>query len=242
MKLALSTLLLFFIHKAAFAYQINVSELVAYQLGQQQIAQLMQKIYAPLDITPTLVVLPSERGLEYVNQGFYDAEAGRTSAIANAYPNLLQIPEPLATVQMAVFCLKKEHCTLSTWQDYVVIQGSLITEQVCQRKKLTCNAVSNDVSAFQALEKGHVEQILADDLFALGALCQSGLAAVYVRRLRDASYPIYHYINRKHQDLLPKLTASIKQLNSSGERDTILSRLSESFATCHGKVIELEMH
>ncbi|MCF2829515.1 MULTISPECIES: hypothetical protein [unclassified Pseudoalteromonas] len=104
MKLALSTLLLFFIHKATFAYQINVSELVAYQLGQQQIAQLMQKIYAPLDITPTLVVLPSERGLEYVDQGFYDAEA---FALA-----LLQMP-------ILTYCKYPNHLQPCEWRCFV---------------------------------------------------------------------------------------------------------------------------
>ncbi|PCK31650.1 transporter substrate-binding domain-containing protein [Pseudoalteromonas piscicida] len=239
MKLAFSTLLFCTFSATTFAYQINVSELVAYQLGQQQIEQLMQKIYAPLGITPRLIILPSERGLEYVNEGVYDAEAGRTHAVAATYSNLLQVPEPLATVQMAVFCIKKEHCALSDQQDYVVIKGSLVTELVCKRKKLICNAVFNDVSVFQALQKGHVEQILADDLFALGTLCQSGLEKVYVRRLPDASYPIYHYVNVKHQALLPQLTKSIQRLNNNGESHTIFSTLEKHFSTCQGKVIEL---
>ena len=66
------------------AYQINVSELVAYKLGKERITTLMQTLYAPLSIQPDIIILPAN-GLSYVNSGVCDAEAGRVDDVVTKY-------------------------------------------------------------------------------------------------------------------------------------------------------------
>lgn len=214
------------------AYQINVSEMAAYQLGKERITTLMQALYAPLSIQPQIIILPSQRGLSYVNSGVYDAEAGRVDDVVTKYPNLIKVPEPLTNVSMAIFCIQERHCTLNPQQDLVTIRGSLIVSQYCQQRGFTCHPVSNEVSAFQALQKGHTQTLLADDLFTLGGICQSGLKQLYMRRLQHNSYNIFHYVHQQHQQLVPQLNQAIQGMKKSGTIQAIFADIANRSADC----------
>lgn len=84
--------------------------------------------------------------------------------------------------------LTEKACTINRDVSIILIHGSLISEYYCQRKRLNCTAVKNDVSAFKALVKSRAHTLLATNIFPAGALCASGLKRVYVRPLKDERY------------------------------------------------------
>ncbi|BDF96321.1 MULTISPECIES: hypothetical protein [Pseudoalteromonas] len=237
-------LLIFFVSlfttaSAANNYTINVSESASYQLGQAQIETLFNKIYAPLDITPHYIFLPSKRGLEQVNAGLYDAEAGRFTIIGNQYKSLLMIPTPLAELKIVLFCIEESFCQLDVNQGFLTISGTLFTEALCESKLLSCNTVINDKSAFIALKKQRAHAIIGNSLFPKGTLCESGLEQVYIREILGQSFPLHHFIHKRHQALLAPLEQSISKLKASGEITVILNEIANEFTHCNGKIIEL---
>ncbi|KZN50433.1 hypothetical protein [Pseudoalteromonas luteoviolacea] len=223
-------------------FNINISEGLSFHLAKEQIEDIFTRIYGPLDIQPSFHYLPTQRGLQWVDSGRFDAEAGRAANEMSAYTQLIAIPTPLATVRLAVFCLKPELCHISNDSDIITIEGSLITTSFCRRTKLTCHGVKNNVSAFQALTRHHSDQLLATDHFSIGSLCSSGLNKIYMRILPAKGIVIRHYIHKKHQALVPKLDSIIQGMMKSGEFAAFIDRINNGFADCDGEIIKLTNH
>lgn len=220
-------------------YIINVSESASYHLGKSQVETLFNEVYKPLGIAPKYIYLPSKRGLEQVNSGLYDAEAGRFSIIAEQYQSLLMIPTPLTELRIALFCIEESLCQLDANQGFLTITGTLITEKFCQTKQLNCNTVINDESAFIALKKQHADAILGNSLFPRGTLCRSGLKKIYMRVVLGQSFPLHHFINKQHKTLFAPLNQSIINLKNSSEIAAIFNKIANEFSQCNGEIIEL---
>ncbi|KZN58523.1 hypothetical protein [Pseudoalteromonas luteoviolacea] len=231
--------ILFALQSVAKEYNINVSESMSFHLGKKQVEQIFTAIYEPLDIAPQFHYLPSQRGLRWVNLGQFDAEAGRVESAMHQFDSLIPIPTPLATVRLAVFCLDPQFCQVNYKEGMVIIKGSLLSVQFCERFALNCHAVQNTISAFQALAKSHSLQLLATDHFSIGSLCDSGLQKIYMYTLPGQGVNVRHYIHKKHLPLLSKIDLSIKEKLANGELNAFINRLSNEFANCNGEIIEL---
>ncbi|WP_125784631.1 hypothetical protein [Pseudoalteromonas rubra] len=224
----------------ANTYRINVSESLSYSLGQQQIIAMFSAIYAPLGIQPEFEFLPSERGLQLVNDAELDAEAGRVDLIGARYDNLIAVPVPLSELRLMLLCTDPQYCDLAHETDLAIIAGNLITVWFCEQRQLNCNPVQNDISAYQALSRGRVSRILATDKYALGSLCESGLSTLYSKAASARTFTIYHYVHKKHQALVPKLSAQIKAISQSGQLKQYAERLHNAFSQCQGQLISLD--
>ncbi|MCF2859955.1 hypothetical protein L1286_20955 [Pseudoalteromonas sp. SMS1] len=231
--------ILFALQSVAKEYNINVSESMSFHLGKKQVEQIFTAIYAPLNIAPRFHYLPSQRGLRWVNLGQFDAEAGRVESAMHQFDSLIPIPTPLATVRLAVFCLDPRFCQINHKEGMIIIEGSLLSVQFCERLALNCHAVQNTISAFQALAKSHSRQLLATDHFSIGSLCDSGLRKIYMYILPGQGVEVRHYIHEKHRPLLSKIDLSIKDKLANGELNAFIDRLSHEFANCNGEIIKL---
>ncbi|MBQ4846646.1 MULTISPECIES: hypothetical protein [unclassified Pseudoalteromonas] len=230
---------LFILPCNAKPYTINASEALSYQLGQQQVTAIMTEIYQPLNIVPEVIFLPSYRGLKNVDQGLLDAEGGRVDVVMTTYKNVIKIPTPIAQSQLAIFCLKPHSCQVNLKDPILRIHGNLIAEHYCAKKDLSCTAVQNDISAFQALVKEQANILLANSVFPSGSLCTAGIKKVYIKLLHAKPHRIYHYVHQRHVKLVSALDASIKALHHSGKLQALIDTLLQSFAKCGGEVIKL---
>ncbi|WP_234401320.1 hypothetical protein [Pseudoalteromonas sp. T1lg23B] len=219
----------------AATYVINVSEGLAYQIGKDKVQTALREIYQPLSIDPTVVYLPSKRGLALLNNGEIDADAGRIDKAMASYDNLIQVPYPLSTVRLFIYCLKSKDCRPSEQVGHLIVQGTLISEQFCKKRQLSCNIVANDTSAFSALQKNYAPSLIANDRFAVGTICASGMTEIYARPLTE-ELKAYHYVHKKHADLVPKLTRSIKNLMDQNLLQGRFQSLMDAAKECDLKV------
>lgn len=224
----------------ASTYRINVSEALSYSLGQQQITAMFTAIYAPVGIRPEFEFLPSERGLQLVNDGKLDAEAGRVGLVGARYSNLIAVPAPLSELRLMLLCTAPKFCELSAETDLAIISGNLITAWYCEQHQLNCNPVQNNISAYQALSRGRVNRILVTNKYALGSLCESGLSTLYSKVADKSTFTVYHYVHKKHHALVAKLSAHITAIRKSGQLKRYVSRLQNAFAHCQGQLISLD--
>ncbi|WP_261594677.1 hypothetical protein [Pseudoalteromonas holothuriae] len=80
-----------------------MSESVAYQMGKDTVLKSLRAIYHPLSINPTLIYLPTKRGLQLLNNGEIDADAGRIDKAMAGYTNLIKVPYPLSKFRLFIF-------------------------------------------------------------------------------------------------------------------------------------------
>ncbi|MBD1583556.1 hypothetical protein [Pseudoalteromonas sp. S16_S37] len=239
-KYLLSTMcLVFSLALIAKPYVINVSEDVAYQMGKDKVLKSLTVIYKPLSITPELIFLPSKRGLNLLNEGEIDADAGRIDSAMSHYENVIQIPYPLSTIRLFIYCMKPQDCSLQEGSEHLIIKGTLITEQFCKKRQLYCNIVANDVSAFSALQKGYAPTLIANDRFSVGTLCASQIEQIYAKPI-TGQLKAYHYVHKKHADLVPKLTQSITALMSENVLQNSFQSLTDEANACGVKLTIIE--
>ncbi|BBN80130.1 hypothetical protein PA25_01150 [Pseudoalteromonas sp. A25] len=223
----------------AQSFVINVSEDVAYQMGKDKVRKSLEIIYAPLAIKPTLVFIPSRRGLSLLNRGEIDADAGRIDSAMISYENVLQVPYPLSTIRLFIYCIRPDDCMLSEGAEHLIVKGTVISELYCKKRRLKCNIVANDVSAFSALAKGFAPTLIANDRFSVGTLCASKIEEIYAKPLTGV-LKAYHYVHKKHADLVPKLTESITALMSRNILQNSFQSLTDTASACGVKLTIME--
>lgn len=220
-------------------YTINVSESYAFKQGQSVASEILENIYSPLNITPTLHFMPTKRGLLMANKGEFDAEAARRQRVMVQYENLIKVPEPVIRSQFNYYCVRKELCSPHEDLIYIAMKGTEIVRLHCEQHNLKCLYINNDLSAFKALEVGSGDVLLTDELSAKGVICNSHIRHLYFKQEPTLDADAYHFIHRKNVRLVDQLNESIKRFKQSKHYQSIIDNLRSSWQKCGAKFTSL---
>lgn len=162
-------------------------------------------------------------------EGLIDGEASRIQAYGNAHPELIRVEVPVMDFTFSLFAAKPE-LRLQRVED-LAASGILVEYRrgvlMCENtlKKFVPPERLSDVPAsdqgVKKLAAGRTDVFCDIDLYVRQALNSPELKDVSnVRKLLNiASVPTYPYLNRKHTDLVPRLTAVLKQMKAEGLLD-----------------------
>lgn len=181
---------------------------------------IVTEAYRRLGITMQLERMPAERSLLSANNGEVDGELFRRLGIEQQYPNLIRVPVPLMTYEIVAFA--KSGGTRPRFKDWQGLQpytfsyvrGVKIIEQFTGG--MQGQPVTTAVQAFAMLDRGRVDLVLANRSSGLAALLALGLSGVEVLDPPLASFPVFHFVHKKHERLVPGLTGVLQQLEREG--------------------------
>ncbi|WP_430461758.1 hypothetical protein ACQUQU_02940 [Thalassolituus sp. LLYu03] len=191
---------------------------------------VLREAYDQLKLTFIISEWPSPRSLELADLGKLDAEMGRIDAVESRYSHLRRVPVPLITLDIVAVTSTPElqNVPLNKIGQYHL---------GITRGMSLYNLMDQPVSA--AEQPGTAGQLLRMVVnkrvdFALVpssvARCWQETVAVPLYVVPDtlASFRIYHYLNRKHENLVQPLTQVLQQMEDSGRLDTIKERFMHS--------------
>lgn len=195
-------------------------------------SRVLEEAYNRIGIQVEFRQLPAERSLVQSDQGLLDGEVNRIKGIETAYPNLIRIPVPVNTVEQSVFSAK---------HDFPVIGwASLKPYSIAIRigtKVVEYNTRGMDVAAFPTYDKvftllsmGRYDVAVAASVTGLFYIKKHNLKTI--KRLSPplTKHPLYHYIHRKNEHLIPQITAVLKNMQQDGRilqaRDRFIAELS----------------
>lgn len=191
--------------------------------------QVMAEAYRRLGLGLEVHRLPGERALLSANDGKLDGELYRKVGMEKMYPHLVIVPVPLLTYEVVVFT-RGTRFVVNGWEslrpfNIGFVRGIKIIEQNTQG--MTIEPVATMQQAFQKMELGRTDLVVANRA--------SGQAVVKALQLEDvstlspplASFPVFHYLHRKHESLLPKLTAVLKQM----QKDQSIEKIQKTVMT-----------
>lgn len=221
-------------------YTINVAQSVAAGIAQEKVSDVLIELYRRVGITPNFVVLPSERGLRLVDSGEVDAEAARVLTIGLQYSHMLKVPTPMMTMHVSYYCLKQAVCaTFSEKTIFAIPKGSDVLIQFCDTHRLNCLRINNDESGFKSLNAGVADVFLAPDWIARVVMCNSVQRQFFYRKEPRLSQSVYHYVHKKHENLIPRLDAAMQGIVNEG----VVARFSEfglnSYKSCGAELFEV---
>ena len=206
--------------------EINISTLVGNDPATSIAEQILQEAYHRLGIKLVVHKLPGERTLFYANDGKMDGELYRKLGMEREYPNLVIVPVPLQTYEIVIF----SHGTsfpVNGWESlrpYTLgfMRGIKIVQENTHGMKI--EAVPTMQQAFEKMMMGRTDLVLGNRASGMAIVKAMNLEGVTVLEPPLASFPVYHYLNKKHEDLVPALTRVLRQMQA----DKTIERIQKS--------------
>ena len=200
----------------------NKTYVLSYSPGtlfHQLVRDRAKEVYEKAGLKTELVALPHNRSLISANDGSVDGDVGRVPSVEQKYPNLKRVNVKLMETSGAVYTTK---------QDIDSYDESLLTKQRVgyvlgvrwQQKKmegLEATTAPDYQALFEMLLQERVDIVLATVASADAALRQLGERAKKIHKLQPFVFtaPIYHYVNKKNEDIIPLLERTINEMNEA---------------------------
>ncbi|MCF2947822.1 transporter substrate-binding domain-containing protein [Paraglaciecola aquimarina] len=196
--------------------QINLSQVR--HVGENDCAyKSLTQAYESIGYQLNFQIMPSKRALVESNAGRTDGETARIQYLEERYPNLVRIPIAICHMHQNLYALKTNASV-----DRLGIQDiklGIINGGVFVEKEYThynpVRAINNQ-QLVNLLLKGRVDAISMADKTFLKQVNQEQASLVKTLDRYNPTVPLFHYLHKKHQALIPKITAALKRLEESG--------------------------
>lgn len=190
----------------------------------QEIATpILVKAYKRLGLSVKALPLPGRRALRSSNHGLVDGEVIRLPVIEKDYPDLIRVPVPVIEISNNGYA-RTALAPVRTPGDLGrrsvgIIRGLIVLENFTEgtRRKM----FNNQPEMFLALAEGRVDLILTNQFDAL----KYGDESLQATPEPIQSNQAYHYLHKKHADLVPRIAEALTTVLRQGERERVIEQL-----------------
>lgn len=199
---------------------------------------IAKEAFNRLNITAELPFLPAERSIMAANLGLHDGELNRIEGMERMYPNLVRVPESNMDFKFVAFSKKYNFETTdwSTLNSFRVgfIKGWKILEQNMKNHP-DLTYVNSAEQLFRQLDKEHIDIALYGELVGYAQLKEMNITDYKVLNPPLATKKMYMYLNKKHEDLAPRVAESLKSMKMDGTYNRIVTQTTAPFLTEPGQ-------
>lgn len=191
-------------------------------LIEQEVGRIvLTQVYKNIGLNITISPLPGKRAQYAANSGNKDGEIMRIWTYGDETPNSIRVPTPYYYLETMPFVLKNSEIVIETKEalaNYRLtkIRGVKHTNNITHGLT-NIYEMSSTEDMFKLLESGRVDVVLTNTIDGNLALTRLGLDNITSMNKPLALLPLYHYIHKKHQNLIPLIDKEIKRLNGNGE-------------------------
>jgi polar amino acid transport system substrate-binding protein len=181
--------------------------------------QVLKEAYQRIGIEAQTQTFPSERSLATSNSGLVAGEVARLTGLERTYPNLIMVPVILNRIEVVAF-VKNVTFKVQGWESlrpYAIgiRRGIKYAEQ--GTKAMNVEPVTSYEQCFKMLDSGRIDVVVTNLYVGLKTIKDLQLKGV-----RPLAPPLmaarnqYHYLHKKHADLVPKITKVLKEMEAEG--------------------------
>ena len=183
--------------------------------------EMLRAVYARLNIKLEFEDVPGKRALALSSAGELDGEIQRIGTLSNEYPTLVRVSPAINYIEPSVFT-SRLHFDVRGWdsiKDYSIgIVRGVGSSEAGTRGMPRITPTTSLENLIQMLDADRFD-VMVSDLF-------SGQVAVRKLNLQARIYPLsppleriylYHYLNERHRELVPKVGKVIEEMDASGE-------------------------
>ena len=177
-----------------------------------------------LGIDVQIIPLSSARSLSNAEQSIDDGNFLRIKGVEKKFPHLVRVPEKIIDVQFAIFT-KRKNMKTPDWKSLEpfhvgYVRGWQIAEDMIKNVRQVTVA-ENRISLFKVLESDRIELAFAELYGGYYLIKTLGLEDVTIAQPSLAKREMFLYLNKKHEKLVPRLAAAIKEMKRDGSYDAI---------------------
>ena len=185
----------------------------------QPIVKLVTAAFKEVGYELVIKEMSGERSLQDANSGATDGDLARNQGAisASAYPNLVMVPEPLFTVSMNAYSVRK--LSIASIDDLAKQNLSVVSPTGAKWAELNVqpklasgkfSEVPDFEQAFKMLMAGRVDVLLMADAQARPFLALPAYSSVS-NAFTFLTAPTNMYLNKKWTSIVPKLSDAIKK-------------------------------
>lgn len=185
------------------------------------VKRVLDEAYARSGRSFALELYPPARSVRRANAGTVDGELFRLAGLEADFPNLVRVPVPVDRIEAVAFTDGKPF-KVRGWESLKpyrvgIRRGIRFAEQgVASVDGLSVQAVASVDQLFGLLEHGRVDVIVLSRLSGLSALAERPRSVVTPLEPPLQTYPVYHYLHRRNEALVPALTEALTTMQRDG--------------------------
>ena len=162
--------------------------------------------------------MPLQRSIALVNEGALDGDLMRITDAAKQFPNLVSVPTPLAMVYVALYGRDAGQVNLPR-ADIAKLKVGLPRAILLLVKNSAVMDVTDSQTNFKALD------MMLHDRFDIAMMvhidaeleiAKNNFTGIARRSNYWAAEPLYFFLNKKHQALVPKINAALQEMQAEG--------------------------
>lgn len=181
--------------------------------------RILTEAYGRIGYDVAIEGVPAERALVMSNQGLVDGEAARVPVVEPACPNLIRVPTPLYTNRVVAFAKKEGVDVTNGWKSLFPYSiGSVRGYKYIEKQTSHMNRVL--VSCYQRLLNllinDRLDVVVAEYFDVLPTLKEMQPKNIRMLEPPLAYNPMYHYLHKRHADLVPRIDKVLHDMHSEG--------------------------
>jgi polar amino acid transport system substrate-binding protein len=187
-------------------------------------AEILKVVYAKLGMPIEIVAVSGKRALMESSEGRLDGEVYRIVEIDSIYPSLLKIPTAINHIEATVFAKNIDYlpvgCASLEGKLIGIVRGVIYAE-LCTEGLNKMAIFPDSVSLMKSLDKNIVDYVVTARFNGLVQLKKLGINSIIALKPALSKKPLFHYLHKKHADLIPKVNSVIIAMAKSGELNLI---------------------
>ena len=188
---------------------------------------VITEVYNRLGIDVEIRYLPGYRMFRTANNGDVDGLLFNIADIDISYPDLIQIPSPVFHSQLVAFT-KDASVTAKDWNSlkpYRIgyVRGFLLVEK--RTKNMQTEVLDEQENMMNMLLNGRIDIAVDTCLTGLFTIKKEGLQGIKVTHPPLEYFPSFHYLHKKHADLVPKVEHVLCTMEKNGEIQALKDKI-----------------
>lgn len=192
-----------------------------------------RELSARLGIDIEIQLLPGERALTNANNGTDDGDVCRIAGLDEKYPNLVRVPEAIMRYEHVVFSRTADIKVTGPEDlrpyDVGVVKGWKIVEWNTTKAR-SVTLVDESKQLFEMLDDGRIDMVILERMTGLMQVKTLGIKGIHVLEPPFLAGDWFLYLNKKHQDLVPRITAEIRRMKEDGAHERIFRSVLTQFS------------
>jgi len=185
--------------------------------------EAMSRIHVKLNI----VQLPAERALQDDNNGILDGELLRVAGLEKTYTNLVPVDEKLMDLKFVAFSRKIKQIN-DGWKSLKPYSVAFMNGWKILEKNVPAEAeitkVNSHSQLFNLLDIDRVDIVIYERWGGLRLIQDLNIANVHALKPALATSSMHMYLNKKYQNLVPKIDEALKKMKTDGTYNKIYEK------------------
>lgn len=192
-----------------------------------------RELFARLGIEFEIQALPAERALTNANSGLDDGDVCRIAGLDETYPNLVRVPEMVMRYEHVVFSRDANFKVTGPEDlrpyDVGVVKGWKIVEWNTTTAH-SVTLVDEGRQLFEMLDDRRLDLAIMERMTGMMQMKALGIKNIRVLEPPFLAGDWFLYLNKKHQDLVPRIAAEIRRMKEDGSYQRIFESALQRFA------------